>query len=97
MQDPLHVEGGPYLTYPIKLGAGRATFILMKTYGALEVVNLDRVGMIWVRFDGQTAEARKPDNYVVFLSRRYTVKNATTRVCLFSEHEVWVTVEGGPY
>jgi hypothetical protein len=97
MSEPLHIEGGPYLSYPVRLEAGRATFVSIKVVGAIEVVNLDRVGMIWVRLDGEPAEVAVPNNYVVFLSRRFKLNVNTCNVCVISDHEAWITVEGGPY
>jgi hypothetical protein len=97
MPEPLHIEGGPYLSYPVRLEAGRATFVSIKVVGAIEVVNLDRVGMIWVRFDGKPAEVAVPNNYVVLLSRRFKLNVNVCTVCLISEHQVFLTIEGGPY
>jgi hypothetical protein len=97
MSEPLYIEGGPYKSYPLKLEANRVTFVSIETTTSIEMVNLDRVGHFWVRFDGKPAEIRKPDNFVVFLARRYRVNTKMCTVSMISEHEVWVTVEGGPY
>lgn len=97
MPDPLRIPNGPYLAYPVQLKAMQPTYIQIKSTGNIEVVNLDRKGMIWVRLDGIETEIRKPNNFVVFLSRRFPTNNAVRWVCMLSEVDRWVTVEGASY
>lgn len=97
MPEPLYVKGGPYNAYPVQLKARQPTYISIRSTGSIECVNLDRKGRFWARLDGQEAEPLKPNNFVVFLSRRFSTNNSSRTICLYAEQDVWVTVEGTSY
>lgn len=96
MPDPLTIDG-VWNSYPIHLKAGQVTYVTIKAVTAIEVVNIDRVGMLWCRLDGKTPEPYKPNNFVVFLSRRFVTNAATRKVALYCAFDRWVSVEGQAY